>query len=302
LAGEEQSVGEEQSTGEGGTDESDRILCRGDQVADMKVRGQRECTDCGARWSYYETGSVECPDCGSMRSVGVESERRLHTDSPAELDLTEAREAVEDRPIREAADRAGELAREYVRKRGFVRGGDLLELDDTYLVATELRHAADVVGRGLDLSDDEEWYFLALLRGADAESDPDDRSEADLDADQRPAPGEVPPSMHPVRGLAYADAAAEYRREMADWLDERADGEQDDGRDDGLPTGADDRGRSALETLDDHVKRVQALDGDVPADTAELLVEAARDVGRFLREGDDEALVSARERFDRLAE
>ncbi|WP_137285193.1 DUF7117 family protein [Halorussus salinisoli] len=246
----------------------------------MKVRGQRECKDCGARWSYYETGSVECPDCGSLRSVGVDAERRLHTDGPAEFDLTEVREAVDARPLREVADRAGETAREYVRKRGFVRGGDLQPLDDTYLAAQELRHAADVVRRGLDLSDDEEWYFLALLRGADA---PDDET------DQRPAPDEVPKSMHPIRGLAYADAVDEYRREMADWADER----------DSSALG--DSARDALETLDEHVKRVQALDGDVDADTAELLVAAARDVSRFLREDDADALASARDRFDRLA-
>jgi DNA-directed RNA polymerase subunit RPC12/RpoP len=31
----------------------------------MKIRGERECTDCGTRWSYYDTASVECPQCGS---------------------------------------------------------------------------------------------------------------------------------------------------------------------------------------------------------------------------------------------
>ncbi|UPV74679.1 TFIIB-type zinc ribbon-containing protein [Halorussus limi] len=257
----------------------------------MKVRGQRECKDCGARWSYYETGSVECPDCGSLRSVGVDEERSLHTDTPVEFDLTEVREDVGVRPLREVADRAGDLAGEYVRKRGFVRGGDLRPLDDTYLAAQELRHAADVVGRGLDLSDDEEWYFLALLRGADA--DP----ETDPETDSRPAPDEVPASMHPIRGLAYADAVAEYRREMADWADER----DSDERDSEETEGDREQGRDALETLGDHVKRVQALEGDVDADTAELLVAAARDVSRFLRESDDDALASARDRFGRLA-
>jgi hypothetical protein len=249
----------------------------------MKVRGQRECKNCGTRWAYYETGSVECPDCGSLRSVGVEEERRLHTDAPVEFDLTEVREAVDARPLREVADRAGEVASEYVRKRGFVSGGDLRPLNDAYLAAQELRHAADVVGRGLDLSDDEEWYFLALLRSADA--DP----ETDTETDRRPAPDEVPNSMHSIRGQAYAEAVAEYRREMADWADERED------------SAVADRGRDALETLGDHVKRVQALEGEVDADTAELLVNAARDVGRFLREADDEALASARDRFGRLA-
>jgi uncharacterized Zn finger protein (UPF0148 family) len=249
----------------------------------MKIRGQRECTDCGARWSYYDTGSVECPDCGSLRSVGVEEERRLHTDSPTEFDLTEVREAVDAQPFREVADRASDLAREYVRQRGFVRGGDLRQLDDTYLAAQELRHAADAVGRGLDLSDDEEWYFLELLRSADAGSED---ATAETDADQRPAPDEVPESMHPVRGLAYAEAVAEYRREMSDWADENEVGE---------------RGRNALETLGDHVKRVQALDGDVDAETAKHLVEAGREVGEYLRSGDVDALASARDRFGRLA-
>lgn len=246
----------------------------------MKVRGQRECKDCGTRWSYYETGSVECPSCGSLRSVGVDRERQFHTDSPAEFDLTEAREATET-SLRDAADRAAEIAREYVRKRGFVSGGDLLALDDTYIAAAELRHAADVVGRGLQLDDDEELYFLELLRATDGD-----------DPDKRPAPGEVPESMHPIRGLAYAGAVAEYRREMADWLDSSGGSNE---------AGVAERGRDALETLHEHEKRVQALDGDVYPETAELLVEAARDVGRYLREGDDEALASARERFGRLA-
>jgi uncharacterized Zn finger protein (UPF0148 family) len=240
----------------------------------MKVRGERECKDCGTRWSYYETGTVACPACESLRSVGVDDDRRLHTDAPAELDLTEAREAVDD-SLREAADRAAELAREYVRKRGFVDAGELAALDDRYLAATELRHAAGTIGRRMDPDDDEEWYFLALLRGADAD-EPD-----------RPAPDEVPASMRGVRGLAYANAVREYRREMADWLDEQ---------------GGESRDRSVLETLGSHVKRVRALDGEVDPDDAEWLAAAARDAGRYLREGDDEALASARERLDRLAD
>jgi len=240
----------------------------------MKVRGERECKDCGTRWSYYETGSVACPACGSLRSVGVDDERRLHTDAPVGLDLTDAREALDDESLREAADRAGDLAREYVRKRGFVDAGELVALDDRYLAAHELRHAADAIGRRMDRTDDEEWYFLALLRGADA------------DEPERPAPDEVPASMRAARGLAYAEAVREYRREMADWLDERAGGTRDP---------------SVLETLGSHVKRVRALDGEVDPDDAESLVAAARDVSRFLREGDDGALASARERLDGLA-
>ena len=259
----------------------------------MKVRGQRECADCGARWSYYDTGSVECPDCGSLRSVGVDDERRLHTDSPAEFDLSEARELVDAKPLREVADRAGEVARAYVRRRGFVRGGDLLALDDTYLAAQELRHAADVVRRGLGVSDDEEWYFLELLRSADAEDGP-----------TRPASDGVPASMHSIRGLAAADAAGEYRTEMSDWLDDRpATSDEGEAADDAVAeTGVDvQAARDALATLETHVKRVRALEGDVEPATADRLVTAARDVGRYLQHGESDALASARDRFDRLA-
>ena len=239
----------------------------------MKVRGERDCKDCGTRWSYYETGSVECPACGSLRSVGVEDSRELHTDDPGELDLTATRDAVDAEPLRRVAEIAEETARSYVRRRGFVRGGDLVELDDTYLLARELRHVAAEVGRAMDVSDDEEWYFLELLRCADR--------------DGRPAPGEVPASFRTLRGLAYGEAVREYRGEMADWADEY---------------GADERGRDALETLGDHARRVLALDGDVDPEAAERLAAAARDVAAYLRDGDEDALVSARDRFGRLAE
>ena len=239
----------------------------------MKVRGERECKQCGTRWSYYETGSVECPDCGSVRSVSADGDRALHTASPADLDLAAARNAAaDDESLRTVADRAEESAHEYVRRRGFVDGGDLLSLDDTYLAAVELRHAAGEVGRAMSLDDEEERYFLALLGGAEE--------------GERPPASEVPSSMRAVRGLASATAVDEYHREMSDWAAEND---------------AADEGYAALETLGDHVKRVRALDGDVEPETAALLVAAARDVSRYIRERDVDALASARERFGRLA-
>jgi hypothetical protein len=48
------------------------------------------------------------------------------------------------------------------------------------------------------------------------------------------------------------------------------------------------------------LKRVEALDGAVPAEESELLVRIAQGVGRYLREDDESALVEARDRLDRL--
>ena len=236
----------------------------------MKVRGTRECQSCGTRWSYYETGSVECPACGSMRSVGVDEERKLHTATDTTLNLTEVREAVDDRPLREVAERAVETTRGFVRGYGFIDGGELQPLTDTYLAATELRAVADTVGRTMSVDDDEEYYFLSLLRGTDL----DDRLQQD----------EVPESLRDSRGLAYAKAVGEYRDDLRAYLDEHPD-----------PVASD-----ALERLRGHVKRVHALDGDVPTEESEALVRVARDIGRYVADDDEAALSRAESRLDGL--
>ncbi|AGB37346.1 DUF7117 family protein [Natronococcus occultus] len=235
----------------------------------MKVRGERECKECGTRWSYYETGSVGCPACGSLRSVGLD-ERTEHTDLSVEFDLTPVRNAIEDVPPAELAERARDRAKEYTRRRGFINAGDLRELDDRYLAATELLHVADVVGRTIDLEDREELYFLALLRGAD-------RGE-------RPPVEEVPPSLQGPRGLAYANAVREYRRDVRSWTEDRQ---------------LTDAERGVLETLGDHVKRIRMLDGEVEPRTAERLVEATRDFANGLR-GDELAFARAQDRLEDL--
>ncbi len=217
----------------------------------MRVRGNRECQDCGARWSYYDTGSVACPDCGSVHSVGVD-ERALHTDGDATLDLTEARRAADERSLPEAAERAASACRAYVRRRGFVSGGDLLALDDTYLAARELTGVGETLRRALSWDDATELYFLSLLRGA-----------ADGD---RPAAADVPADLRGPRGLAAADAVEAYRRDLAAWLDEHPD-----------PAA-----RETLSELSVHERRIRALDGAVPPAEADRLVAAARDVGRYL--------------------
>jgi uncharacterized Zn finger protein (UPF0148 family) len=232
----------------------------------MKVRGQRECQSCGHRWSYYETGSVACPACESLRSVGVD-DRQLHTDAPATLDLSPYRAAWADDELADDVDDCKADLREYVRKRGFVDGGALQPLDDAALAAHELLQVMDLFGRTRDPTDDDERYLLALLRGADD--------------GERPPPEDVSSAWTEARGLAYANAVDDYRRDVLEWLDDHPDPEA----------------RRTLGTIRERVKRVQALQGDVSPTEAESLVRATREVGAYVIEGDESALASARERL-----
>ncbi|WP_440989357.1 DUF7117 family protein [Haloarchaeobius baliensis] len=235
----------------------------------MEIRGERECQDCGTRWSYYETGSVSCPECGSLHSVGVDDDRKLHTTQSVEFDLTEARERFETEPEDEALQSVAETVRAYQRKRGFVDAGALRDLDDEYLVAGELRHVADLVDRSFDASDDEEWYLLRLLQG---------------DTKGRPEPADVPVSLREARGLAAADAVREYRRDLRDWLD--ANGVEPDRAT-----------TQVFASLDERAKRLRALEGDVPPREADALVEALREVVAYVRDGDEVALSRAQDRL-----
>ncbi|PSQ39391.1 hypothetical protein BRD13_03000 [Halobacteriales archaeon SW_5_70_135] len=243
----------------------------------MRVRGERECRDCGRQWSYFETGAVECPACGSLRSVGRD-ERRQHTDAPVDLDLTAARETAAT-DLRAALADARERCRAYVRRRGFVDAGHLRDLDDVYLAAAELAHAADAVDRGLrpEVSDAERIYLLGLLSGADA--------------GDRPDVADVPASLRSARGLAVANAVRDYRRELRDWLAARD--EDDQARE--VPAV-----RGALDRTDGVVDRHRALQGDVPPAESDTLVAAVRDLAHALRDGDENALVTARDRLDGL--
>ncbi|OVE86150.1 DUF7117 family protein [Natronolimnobius baerhuensis] len=237
----------------------------------MKIRGERECTECGTRWSYYETGSIGCPACGSIQSVGTD-ERTEHTDLPLEFDLTPIRSDIDDVKTSELADRAHDHCREYVRRRGFVNAGQLRDLDETYLAATELLHVSDIVAREIRLEDREELYFLSVLR--------------DADLGERPPPEDVPPSLQAARGLASANAVREYRRDIRTWLEEQ----QTD-----LTTSE----RSALETLGEHVTRIRMLEGDIDPQTADRLVEATRELANGLR-GDELAVNRAQDRLEGL--
>jgi hypothetical protein len=237
----------------------------------MRIRGQRECKDCGTRWAYYETGSVECPSCGSLRSVGVEEDRTLHTANPRSLNLTPARDELESgAPLREVAGTAAEIAREFTRGYGFIDAGELQPLPDRYLTAMELRHAGGELARRRAVDEDEQYYLLSLLQG---------------DVGDRPAPDAVPDSLRAARGLAVASAVEEYRSDLRQYLDEHPDPMADD----------------VVGPLTTHLKRVEALDGDVPPGDAEALVAAVRGLWRYLVEDDETALLDAEERLRGLA-
>jgi uncharacterized Zn finger protein (UPF0148 family) len=237
----------------------------------MRIRGERECKECGTRWSYYETGTPNCPNCGSLRSTGV-GERTQHTASTAELDLSASRNRLGDGDgdVRAAAERAAEDCRTFTRQHGFIDAGDLAPLDETYVGALELRSVADELARAMRATDAEEAYFLALLGG--------------VDDGERPAPTEVPASLRTARGLAAAKAVREYRSDVSTHLDDHPDEDA----------------RGAFGTLGEHVKRIEALDGDVSPATADRLVRVARELGTYLRTDEENALVTARDRLSRL--
>lgn len=236
----------------------------------MKVRGERECKDCGTHWSYYDTGSVVCPQCGSIRSVGLD-DRTEHTATTTRLDLSTVRGLVDEVTLPELAGEVESVSADYVRRVGFIHGGDLLVLDDVYLAASELRHVAADVSRAMRVSDAEERYFFDLL--------------SDADEGDRPAPAEVPDSLRGARGLAAAQAVDTYGTEVRRYLEDNPDRTVS-----GL-----------LGTLDEHRKRVAALDGDVTPRTAERLVRVAQDLGRAVAEDDETSLARAQERLDELS-
>ncbi|MFC7028301.1 TFIIB-type zinc ribbon-containing protein [Halomicroarcula sp. GCM10025324] len=227
----------------------------------MKVRGERECQDCGTRWSYYETGSISCPECESVHSVGV-GDRTRHTDSPVRLDLTPVRNRIDADATRDVATAAAERCREYTRQRGFIDAGALQTLDETFAAAVVLQYVGSHVARELRVTDDEELYFLALLSGADQ--------------GERPGVDELPSSLRVPFGLAVAHAVEAYQRDVRTYLNDDED----------------ETARRLSGRIRDHRKRIEALDGDVDPADANRLLHAARDLGRFVA-GEESAYVTA---------
>lgn len=235
----------------------------------MKIRGTRECKSCGSQWSYYETGSIECPECGSPRSVGVD-DRTEHTDSPTSLELSPVVERLDQDPLAAVATDAAERCQEYVRKRGFIDAGELKPLDATYVAAVELRYVAAELARSMRVEEDQELYFLSLLRGAEA--------------GERPPAAEVPDSLVPARGLATATVVDAYRRDLAHYLDDHPD----------------ESARRTLGQLVDHKKRIEALDGAVQIETTAVVLQTLIDLSHYVALDEESALATAQERLDGL--
>jgi len=264
----------------------------------MEIRGQRLCQACHTEWSYYETGSVACPHCGSLRSVGRDAERRLHTDTPAALPLATFRGRIAEESVAAYADDLKSVLREYTRKRGFINGGELKPLDDRYLTARTLLHTVDILARRQTQTADAELYLVSLYETladdaavdtnntSDTTVDDTDTNMTDTDGDGLAlAAAQVPSDLRAAWGVAVADAVAAYCSDLRTWLDATPD----------------EAAATTLSQLRDHVNRLNALHGDVEPAVAADLVVSTRAVGRYLRTGDDASLTAARDRLTRLS-
>ena len=245
----------------------------------MEIRGQRRCTECGQEWSYFDTGEVACPACGSLKSVG-RGERKTHTDSAIELDLSPHRQAVDaETDLSAITDGLTTTLRDYIRQRGFLNGGTLQPPDDTLLSAAELLHAVDVLDRRRRPTDEAQLYVTKLLGGADD--------------GHRPAPDSVPASMTTARGLAYTEVLSRFHQDFTKWVTEESP-----------IMNASAEGANAIRTSDisvhqlrerfsTHLTRSEALQGDIPVETSETLLVIARKLHDGTVNDDIDALETA---------
>lgn len=264
----------------------------------MEIRGNRRCRSCGTEWSYYETGAVACPSCGSLTSVGTDDERRNHTDAPATLQLEAFADRIADEPLGQYATDLQSTLRTYTRKRGFINGGELRDLDDTYLAARELVHVIDILQRRPSPTEAELLYLLAVFNSLSAAQATAPLGSTSIQAPEStsiqapeststaewPPDEDVPASLQAARGLAVTESCEAYRRDLRTWLEERPDAEA----------------TRTLGLLREQCKRAAALQGDIDPEHAAELLASAREIGRFLREDDPDALASARDRLGRL--
>jgi len=195
-------------------------------LSSMEIRGERECLDCGETWSYFETRDPECPECGSLRSRAIEDATE---DTAGEVE-------VEDIVTRFGGDFEGALrdteekCREYTSRAGFVEGGELQPPKAEYVMACEVKHAANELLRETrEVTDAEHAYVVSLVEG--------------LGGGEPPSPDERPESLDTAHNLAVAETVEEYAKDITRYLRDR---ELSDGR---------------VEEARDLAKRTQATDG-----------------------------------------
>ena len=230
----------------------------------MEIRGNRRCTDCGAEWSYFETGSIECPECASKWSVRTDDRPALHTDTPTALSFGEAVSLANPTRDDEFWAAIAKECRRYLGKRGFILGGQLQELDDAYLIAAELRWIALHDRFSKQGMVEFEPSETTLEMGGWRASNP--YLESLLDR-HRPAPDAVPEGLAPARSLGIVDAVEEYLREFKRWVRTNPDRQGPD--------------PEMLAPIRGHRKRIRALSGMVDPVESERLVEAARRLGAW---------------------
>ncbi len=166
----------------------------------MDLEGERECLECGERWSYWETRTVECPECDSPRSRGVGDGARPEEEFPAE-DLVAS-------TLMETLENADEAARSYTTKKNFVVAGELQPPDPVYVMAAEVKHLyAELTARSREATDREREYAGALVTG--------------LEDGEPPHPGERPETLDAVHERAVADVVEDYSSEMVKWARDR---------------------------------------------------------------------------------
>lgn len=240
----------------------------------MRIRGERECVDCGTRWSYYETGSITCPDCSSLQSVACDDPTQ-HTTTEAELDLTDVRADIETASLADLAAETADRCRAHVRQLGFIHGGEPRAPTNREFVAAELAQVARQIKLGTGDGPAVESHFLELLRG--------------VEAGTRPDPGAVPKACWAPRAAGYATVLRSFRRELASWSRDHETGST---------------ARRALERFDTHVTRLDQLAGPVPPGSVEPLVAASRSLATGLagEEGDLERTLELLGELDQLGE
>ncbi|MFB6186034.1 MAG: hypothetical protein ABEI86_04100 [Halobacteriaceae archaeon] len=222
----------------------------------MEIKGYRECRECGHQWSYYETGNIQCPECGSIKSTGID-ERRLHTNTPVEIDITSIQSLVSNDEFRQAGQLAAEEARNYTIRRGFIQEGELIQCDDRIFSCHELRNLGNYINRTTSITDETEYYFIETIQAVKNKGRPDQQA--------------IPMKLRSIRGLAYARTAKDYLNAVMTWVEY---------------TDQQPPSRGVFERTKENIKRVEALDGDISVRDSERIYEIVTNLYSYCTTGE----------------